>query len=104
MKTKNIAQQLVSQLNIRSEDYIENTEMMKAKLGEIDKLLDLAEAGGGKAHHERLAKKGKMPIRERIINVLDPDSPFLEISPLAAYGSKYTIGGKLDSGIPRCAK
>ena len=41
-------------------------------------MLDLAEAGGGKAHHERLAKKGKMPIRERIINVLDPDSPFLK--------------------------
>ena len=99
MKTKNIAQQLVSQLNTRSENYIENTEMMKAKLGEIDKLLDLAEAGGGKAHHERLAKKGKMPIRERIINVLDPDSPFLEISPLAAYGSSYTIGGGAVAGI-----
>ena len=51
MKTKNIAQQLVSHLDTRSEDYVENTNMMKAKLAEIDKLLDLAEAGGGKAHH-----------------------------------------------------
>ena len=99
MKTKNIAQQLVSHLDTRSEDYVENTDMMKAKLAEIDKLLNLAEAGGGKAHHERLAKKGKMPIRERIANVLDPDSPFLEISPLAAYGSSYTIGGGAVSGI-----
>ncbi|HJP42840.1 MAG TPA: acyl-CoA carboxylase subunit beta, partial [Gammaproteobacteria bacterium] len=90
MKTKSIAQQLVTRLNTRSEDYVENTNMMKVKLAEIDKLLDLAEAGGGEAHHERLAKKGKMPIRERIANVLDPDSPFLEISPLAAYGSSYT--------------
>ena len=99
MKTKNIAQQLVSHLDTRSEDYVENTDMMKAKLAEIDKLLNLAEAGGGEAHHERLAKKGKMPIRERIANVLDPDSPFLEISPLAAYGSSYTIGGGAVSGI-----
>ena len=99
MKTKSIAQQLVTRLNTRSEDYVENTNMMKAKLAEIDKLLDLAEAGGGEAHHERLAKKGKMPIRERIANVLDPDSPFLEISPLAAYGSSYTIGGGAVSGI-----
>ena len=99
MKTKSIAQQLVTRLNTRSEDYVENTNMMKAKLAEIDKLLDLAEVGGGEAHHERLAKKGKMPIRERIANVLDPDSPFLEISPLAAYGSSYTIGGGAVSGI-----
>ena len=95
MKTKNIAQQLVSKLNTRSEAYSENSSVMREKLGEIDKLLDLAEAGGGQAHHERLAKKGKMPIRERIINVLDPDSPFLEISPLAAFGSSYTWNQKL---------
>ena len=99
MKTKNISQQLVSNLNTRSEAYVENSSVMLEKLGEIDKLLDLAEAGGGEAHHKRLAKKGKMPIRERIINVLDPDSPFLEISPLAAYGSSYTIGGGAVAGI-----
>ena len=99
MKTKNISQQLVSNLNTRSEAYVENSSVMLEKLGEIDKLLDLAAAGGGEAHHKRLAKKGKMPIRERIINVLDPDSPFLEISPLAAYGSSYTIGGGAVAGI-----
>ena len=58
MKTKNISQQLVSKLNTRSETYVENSSVMREKLGEIDKLLDLAEAGGGEAHHERLAKKG----------------------------------------------
>ena len=99
MKTKNIAQQLASNLNTRSEAFVENSNMMLTKIVEIDKLLDLAEAGGGVAHHERLAKKGKMSIRERILNVLDPDSPFLEISPLAAYGSKYTIGGGAVAGI-----
>ena len=91
MKTKNIAQQLVSQLNTRSENYIENTEMMKAKLGEIDKLLDLAEAGGGKAHHERLAKKGKMPIRERIIKVLVPYTHFLQITPLELFQNSHLV-------------
>ena len=69
MKTKNIAQQLVSKLNTRSEAYVENSSVMLEKLGEIDKLLDLAAARGGEAHHKRLAKKGKMPVRERIINV-----------------------------------
>ena len=45
MKTKNISQQLVSNLNTRSEAYVENSSVMLEKLGEIDKLLDLAEAG-----------------------------------------------------------
>ena len=99
MKTKNIAQQLATNLNTRSETYVDNSKMMLSKIDEIDRLLDLAAAGGGEANHERLAKKGKMSIRERIFNVLDPDSPFLEISPLAAYGSKYTIGGGAVAGI-----
>jgi len=72
---------------------------MLEKLAEIDRLLDEAEAGGGAAHHERLAKRGKLPVRERIANVLDPDSPFLEISPLAGYGSDYTVGGGAVAGI-----
>ena len=49
---------------------------VQRKLSDIDDLLDLAEAGGGSYHHERLAKKGKMSIRDRIFNVLDPDTPF----------------------------
>ena len=48
---------------------------------------------------DRLRGLGKLPVRERIANVLDPDSPFLEISPLAAYDSDYTIGGGMVVGI-----
>ena len=65
----------------------------------IDALLDEAAAGGGEAATARLRSRGKLPIRERIANVLDPDSPFLEISPLAAYDSDYTIGGGMVVGI-----
>jgi acetyl-CoA carboxylase carboxyltransferase component len=72
---------------------------MLEKIEEIDRLLDEAEAGGGPYHHERLAKRGKLPVRERIALALDPDSPFLEISPLAAYNSSYTIGGGAVMGI-----
>ena len=50
-------------------------------------------------HHERLAKRGKMPVRERVFNLLDPDTPFLEISPFAAYGTDFTVGGGCVSGI-----
>src|SRR5881628_1965640 len=47
----------------------------------------------------RLEKRVKLPVRERIALALDPDSPFLEISPLAGYNSSYTIGGGAVAGI-----
>ena len=100
MKKENIAPKLKSSLDIKSEQFIKNKEMMLDKLKFLDGLLDLAEIGGGLHHHERLAKRGKMPVRERVMNVLDPDTPFLEIQPYAAYGTNnYNVGGGCVSGI-----
>ena len=99
MEIKKIKRQIVSKLDKQNDQYEINTSEMISKLNDIDQLLDEAELGGGSHHHERLAKKGKMSIRERIFNVLDPDTPFLEISPLAAYDSDYAIGGGCVAGI-----
>ena len=99
MEIKKIKRQIVSKLDKQNDQYEINTSEMISKLDDIDQLLDEAELGGGSHHHERLAKKGKMSIRERIFNVLDPDTPFLEISPLAAYDSDYAIGGGCVAGI-----
>ena len=99
MEIKKIKRQIVSKLDKQNDQYQINTSKMISKLNDIDQLLDEAELGGGSHHHERLAKKGKMSIRERIFNVLDPDTPFLEISPLAAYDSDYAIGGGCVAGI-----
>ena len=100
MKKENIAPKLKSTLDTKSEQFIKNKEMMLDKLKFLDGLLDLAEIGGGLHHHERLAKRGKMPVRERVMNVLDPDTPFLEIQPYAAYGTNnYNVGGGCVSGI-----
>jgi acetyl-CoA carboxylase carboxyltransferase component len=94
-----LAPPLRSNLDVRTSAFEENRMAMLEKLEEIDQLLDEAEAGGGPAHHERLAKRGKLPVRERIALALDPDSPFLEISPLAGYNSDYTIGGGAVVGV-----
>ena len=94
-----LAPPLHSNLDPRTPEFRENRDAMLEKLEEIDALLDEAELGGGAYHHERLAKRGKLAVRERIALALDPDSPFLEISPLAAYGSSYTIGGGAVLGI-----
>ena len=99
MRPSLLAPPLPSSLNTRSAEFAENREAMLEKLSIIDELLDEAEAGGGPAHHERLAKRGKLPVRERVNRVLDPDSPFLEISSLAGYNSDYVVGGGAVLGI-----
>jgi acetyl-CoA carboxylase carboxyltransferase component len=90
---------LRSDVDTASEAFRRNRADMLEQLEVIDRLLDEAEAGGGPKAMERLRSRGKMPVRERIANVLDPDTPFLEISPLAAYDSDYTIGGGMVVGI-----
>ncbi|MDA7829495.1 acyl-CoA carboxylase subunit beta [Gammaproteobacteria bacterium] len=100
MKTENIAPVIRTNLDTKSELYQKNKEMMLEKLVFLDELLDLAEIGGGARHHERLAKRGKMPVRDRVMNVIDPDSPFLEIQPFAGYGTdNFNVGGGCVSGV-----
>jgi len=55
--------------------------------------------GGGKRGTDRQHKRGRLTARERIELLLDPDSPFLELSPLAAYGSEFNVGAVLVTGI-----
>ena len=100
MKKENISPKIITNLDTKSDQYKKNKDMMLEKLSFLDGLLDLAEIGGGMHHHERLAKRGKMPVRQRVLNVLDQDSPFLEIQPFAAYGTtNYHVGGGCVSGV-----
>ena len=94
-----LAPPLPSRLDTGSEAFEQNRADMLDHLAAIDDLLDEAEVGGGPESTARLRSRNKMPIRERISHVLDPDSPFLEISPLAGYDSSYAIGGGFVVGI-----
>jgi acyl-CoA carboxylase subunit beta len=94
-----LAPPLRSSLDTASEEYRRNRADVLEQLAEIDRLLDEAEAGGGPAAMERMRARGKLPIRERIANLIDPDSPFLEISALAGYESDYAMGGGMVVGV-----
>jgi acetyl-CoA carboxylase carboxyltransferase component len=72
---------------------------MLAKLAEIDAQLELARGGGGPKYVDRHRARGKLLARERVDLLLDRDSPFLELSPLAAWGTEYTIGASIVTGI-----
>jgi acetyl-CoA carboxylase carboxyltransferase component len=72
---------LPTALDTNGPDYAANREAMLAKLGELDAEHAKALAGGGPKYVERHRKRGKLLARERIELLLDPDTPFLELSP-----------------------
>ena len=90
---------LPSSLDTRSEMFRKNRAEMLESLDVIGGLLAEVEQGGGAEALARMKKRGKLPIRERIGYALDLDSPFLEISPLAAWRSDFHIGSGFIVGI-----
>jgi 3-methylcrotonyl-CoA carboxylase beta subunit/propionyl-CoA carboxylase len=62
-----------------------NADRMKALVADLRERVVRAQQGGGPKYVERHREQGKLPVRERIERLLDPGTPFLELSPLAAY-------------------
>ncbi len=90
---------LRSTLDAGSAGYGEAASAMTTKLAEIESEHAKALAGGGPKYVERHHARGKLTPRERIELLVDPDSPFLELSPLAAWGSEFAVGASLVVGI-----
>lgn len=90
---------LKSTLDPASESYQQAAGALTAKLGELDAELAKAIAGGGEKYVQRHRDRGKLTARERIEALIDPDSPFLELCPLAGYGSDFLVGASLVVGI-----
>ncbi|UMB70620.1 acyl-CoA carboxylase subunit beta [Mycobacterium paraterrae] len=90
---------LKSTLDPKGDTFTAATAAAEARLEEIGAELDKALAGGGAKYVERHHARGKLTARERIELLLDEDSPFLELSPLAAYGSAFTVGASTVVGI-----
>ncbi len=76
----------VSQINPRSPEFQQNSEHMRGLVDQLKERLDKAAMGGGEKSREKHLGRGKMLPRERIRALLDPGSPFLELSALAANG------------------
>ncbi|WP_372442765.1 acyl-CoA carboxylase subunit beta [Streptomyces pactum] len=72
---------------------------MLARLAEVEAAHAQALAGGGEKYLARHRRRGKLPARDRIELLLDPDTPFLELSPLAAWGTDHPVGASLVTGI-----
>lgn len=77
---------LESRLNTRGDDYRQNRESMGALVDELNRSLAKAREGGGAKGADKFREQGKLLPRERLELLLDEGTPFLELSPLAAWG------------------
>ncbi len=90
---------LASDIDPRSEAYATNRDAMWEQLTELDRALATARAGGGEKYVTRHHQRGKLLARERIELLVDQDAPFLELMPVAAYGSDFPVGAGVVTGI-----
>ena len=92
---------LKSNINANSEAFAKNASEMLKLVEKLEKNLQEARFQGKEKHIEKARKRGKMLARERIEYVLDKDSPFLELLPLAGMEKKggFGAGGTNVSGI-----
>lgn len=76
---------LETQLNARSADFQANAAAMRALVDDLGAKVAKAAHGGGDTARARHTARGKLLPRDRVQMLLDPGTPFLELSPLAAY-------------------
>src|SRR5437764_486185 len=77
---------LETHLDTASAEFATNRDRMQTLVDELRRRVAAAREGGGAKYVARHREQGKMPVRERIAALLDPDTPFLELSALAANG------------------
>ncbi|HMB60928.1 MAG TPA: carboxyl transferase domain-containing protein, partial [Xanthomonadales bacterium] len=92
-------------VNTRSEDFQANTAKMEGLVDDLHKQFAQVKKGGGEKYQERHQSRGKLLARDRINALIDPGSPFLELSQLAAlnvYEEEVAAAG-IVTGIGRVA-
>ncbi|VVD62842.1 methylcrotonoyl-CoA carboxylase [Pandoraea horticolens] len=94
---------LESKLNPRGEDFARNAATMQTLVDDLRERVAQLAGGGGEAARKKHVGRGKLLPRERVQQLLDPGSPFLELSQLAAIGMYHddAPGAGIITGIGR---
>jgi len=95
---------LQSQINPRSQAFADNTEHMQSLVDDLEALVAHIKQGGGERYQARHQARGKLLPRDRVNLLIDPGSPFLEFSQLAAhnmYGKDDVPAAGIITGIGR---
>ncbi|MCL5268822.1 MAG: acyl-CoA carboxylase subunit beta [Bacteroidetes bacterium] len=79
--------------------YLKNEDFNKNLLRKLEAAMETVRKGGGEEAATRQKKRGKLLARERIASLVDPDTSFLEIGTMAAFGHYEEHGGAPSAGI-----
>jgi acetyl-CoA carboxylase carboxyltransferase component len=90
---------LTSDVDATSETYRRNREEQSAAVAALNEQLRLVAAGGGERYVKRHHDRGRLLARERIELLVDRDAPFMELSALAAWGTEFTVGAAIVTGV-----
>ncbi|HWE55309.1 MAG TPA: carboxyl transferase domain-containing protein [Acidimicrobiales bacterium] len=90
---------LRTSIDTGSDGFVANRAGMLERLEALDEQQARGRAGGGEKYTRRHHERGRLLARERIELLLDPDSPFLELSTVAAWGTEFTVGASVVTGI-----
>src|SRR6266508_4967 len=98
-------QRISSRVRNDSPEFKANHTRLTGAVAQLRERLASARGGGGARYLQRHREQGKLPVRERIDRLLDEGSPFLELSPLAAWAmyDNDAPGAGLITGIGRVA-
>ena len=94
---------LESKINTNSQDFQSNKSAMETLVSDLQSQVKNIQRGGGEKAQQKHLARGKLLPRERVARLLDPGSPFLELSQLAAhevYGEDVPAAGVI-AGIGR---
>uniref|UniRef100_UPI00333E990F carboxyl transferase domain-containing protein n=1 Tax=Castellaniella defragrans TaxID=75697 RepID=UPI00333E990F len=94
-----------SRINPRSQEFQDNAQAMRAQVEDLRAQLARTALGGSESARTKHVARGKLLPRERVERLLDPGTPFLELSPMAAHGiyDNAAPGAGVITGIGRVA-
>jgi acetyl-CoA carboxylase carboxyltransferase component len=102
---RRVMDRLESRVDPASAEFRRNRDSMASLVAQLRERTALVRQGGGEKYVQRHRDQGKLPVRDRIAGLLDSGSPFLELSPLAAwelYDNEAPAAG-IVTGIGRVA-
>jgi 3-methylcrotonyl-CoA carboxylase beta subunit len=98
-------ERIESRISPHSAEFKRNREIIQEQVARLKATIDRIRQGGPEAARRRHVERGKLLVRDRVRRLLDPQSPFLELSPLAAHGmyGDEAPAASLITGIGRIA-
>ncbi len=90
---------LATAVDPRHPAHLQHRGLMLERLADLESALEAARAGGGEKNVTRHHARGKLLPRERVELLVDRDAPFLELSPVAAWGTQFPVGASVVTGI-----